>query len=450
MVRDKLSIDKDSEVSIRLISRREKDGRTYNRPMVSEIAALIEGDIGPNMEKRDIIAFHQFLVDGYMMVESHRLNYIRFNQDRLRVDNYKNLSNAVGRGDIEPFSARARYIIPATFPGSDKWKQRGLPHAHTLLFLHREYKFHEPRDVDKIISAEIPNPIKEPILYTAVCEYMLHGPCGKEKLSSPCMVGENCSKHYPKPCTERTTVDGEGYPIYKRSKKGVTVKKDGSSYIRRNEEDPGRFDEIKRFYDCRYLSACEAAWRLQYHLPNEQHVVFDDNDFIDDIIDKSSKGVSRFLNWIGCNSSEQRDMQGPKCFEDIRIVDQVVCATFREACYKLGLLGDDKEYIDAIKQAAYWGSGFYLRNLFLTLLQSGTLSMPTTVWEETWQLLSDDIHYRQRKLLKNPALQLTDEELKNYALMDIENSLQLNGSSLIYFKACLFQILQQRHTIEKR
>ncbi|XP_074297028.1 uncharacterized protein LOC141627701 [Silene latifolia] len=127
-------------------------------------------------------------------------------------------------------------------------------------------------------------------------------------------------------------------------------------------------------------------------------------------------------------------VKGPKCFEDIGTVDEYVCATFREACYKLGLIGDDREYIDAIKQAADWGSGFYLRNLFSNLLQSGKLSMPTTVWEETWQLLSDDILYRQRKLLKNPALQLTDEELKNYALMDIENSLQLNGSSLTRFQ----------------
>ncbi|XP_074314966.1 uncharacterized protein LOC141651143 [Silene latifolia] len=188
-----------------------------------------------------------------------------------------------------------------------------------------------------------------------------------------------------------------------------------------------------------------------YHLPDEQPVVFDNDNFIDDVVDKSSMGVSQFLNWMGCNSSEQWDMQvakellyckfptkfvwkkkerqwslrkkgftigrlvhvppncgepyfmrivlnhvkGPKCFEDIKTVDEVVCPTFREACYKLGLIGDDREYFDAIKQAADWGSGFYLRNLFSTYYSL----------------------------------------LKNYALMDIESSLQLNGGNLTRFQA---------------
>jgi hypothetical protein len=52
-------------------------------------------------------------------------------------------------------------------------------------------------------------------------------------------------------------------------------------------------DEIKKYLDCHYVSALEAAWRifkfdmherfpiverLQYHLPNMQMVLFDDDD----------------------------------------------------------------------------------------------------------------------------------------------------------------------------
>ncbi|XP_074314425.1 uncharacterized protein LOC141649639 [Silene latifolia] len=389
MARDKLTVNTDSKVSIKLLSRRPSCGRTYSFPTVSEVAALIEEDIGPHMEKRDIIvrrscsglqriselhslytppplqypllipsgedgyrpgilysvssigvstsdqpreettcrewfayhllerppdvefqtillsgkAFHQFLVDCYMLVESHRLNFIRFNQDRLRADNYKNLSNVVGRGDLEPSSASTRFIVPASFPRvvyTIEFQNRGLPHAHIVLFLHREDKFPTVADVDKIISAEIHDLTTDLVLHSVVCEYMLHGPCGKAKPSSPCMVGDKCSKYFPKSCIKkqrltlllkyRAHINVEWCNqsrsikyLFKYINKGSDRVTMQSSYTRRNEEDPGRFDEIKRFYDCRYLSACEAAWRifgidihyrtpaierLQYHLPD--------------------------------------------------------------------------------------------------------------------------------------------------------------------------------------
>ncbi|WOG82414.1 hypothetical protein DCAR_0101578 [Daucus carota subsp. sativus] len=40
---------------IRLIGRRDYDGRTYNLPTASEVAALIVGDIKGNSDKRDIV-----------------------------------------------------------------------------------------------------------------------------------------------------------------------------------------------------------------------------------------------------------------------------------------------------------------------------------------------------------------------------------------------------------
>nr|KAJ0214746.1 hypothetical protein LSAT_V11C400224410 [Lactuca sativa] len=43
------------DMKLRLIGRREQDGRTYNLPTTSEVAALIIGDISDSIEKRDII-----------------------------------------------------------------------------------------------------------------------------------------------------------------------------------------------------------------------------------------------------------------------------------------------------------------------------------------------------------------------------------------------------------
>ncbi|KAK9669431.1 hypothetical protein RND81_13G129500 [Saponaria officinalis] len=120
-------------------------------------------------------------------------------------------------------------------------------------------------------------------------------------------------------------------------------------------------------------------------------------------------------------------VKGPTSFEDIRTINGVL------ACYALGLLGDDKEYIDAIIEASFWGSSFYLRSLFATLLLSGSVAKPEIVWEKTWHLLSDDILYKRRTILQNQELQLSDDELKTYALLDIEAALQSNGSSLQKF-----------------
>ncbi|XP_074309151.1 uncharacterized protein LOC141643752 [Silene latifolia] len=556
-------------------------------------------------------AYHQFLVDGFASVESHRLKFIRYNQDLLRVDNYNNLRRVIERGDVEPSSAGSRLIVPSslvgggpymrvnyldtmticrwfgypdlfiTFTCNPKWpeitrfvknrglnpedrpdilsrvfkikleelmidlkerhifgrvradlrsfisQKRGLPHAHILLFLHREDKFPEAADIDKIISAEIPNPVENPMLHAVVCTHMIHGPCGTAKPRSPCMVGSTCSKHFPKKCTERTTIGEGDYPIYKRSKTGPTIYKDqvaldnGSvvpynpylllkyrAHI--NVEWCNQSKAIKYLF--KYINkgsdrvTMQSSYRRRndqfpeqtpmhrkaaaFTFPANESVVFYDEDPIDEVLEKSSMGVSKFLSWMKINSSEEEELQiakdllycqfptkfvwnkdqrewtlrkqnfkigrlqhvpptcgelyfmrtmlnhvkGPKSYEDIRRVNGTLYDTYREACYAYGLIGDDKEYIDAIEEASEWASGFYLRNLFATLLLSGTLSTPSRVWEATWSLLADDILHRQRNILQNRGLELTDEELKNYALIDIEASLQLNGSSLARFE----------------
>nr|KAJ0206492.1 hypothetical protein LSAT_V11C500233160 [Lactuca sativa] len=67
-------------------------------------------------------------------------------------------------------------------------------------------------------------------------------------------------------------------------------------------------------------------------------------------------------------------VKGPTSFEEIRMVNGEICPSFRDACYALGLLDDDKEYIEAIKEASRSRSGYYLRFLFATMLLSHTLS----------------------------------------------------------------------------
>lgn len=75
-------------------------------------------------------------------------------------------------------------------------------------------------------------------------------------------------------------------------------------------------DETKMYYDCRYLSSYETAWRifcfdvnykepavecLNFHLPNEQVVIFDDDDSIDDVLNKPNIQKTKFLAWMDAN-----------------------------------------------------------------------------------------------------------------------------------------------------
>ena len=80
-------------------------------------------------------------------------------------------------------------------------------------------------------------------------------------------------------------------------------------------------DEIQEYYDCRYLSACEAAWRiygfdihyrfppverLPFHLEGEQSVIFDASQSIDVTLDKASVNDTKFVAWMELNQTDKK------------------------------------------------------------------------------------------------------------------------------------------------
>ena len=196
-----------------------------------------------------------------------------------------------------------------------EFQKRGLPHAHILLFFHPSSKYPTPDDIDRIISAEIPDPVKQPELYNLVKAHMLHGPCGLANEISPCMRDGRCSKYYPKRFQSVTVVDQEGFPVYRRRKNGRTIEKSGVifnnshvvphnpslllkyhahinmewcnqvssikylfKYINKGSDRIGaviepiegqpslsehqKLDDIKEYLNCRYVSTSEACWRI--------------------------------------------------------------------------------------------------------------------------------------------------------------------------------------------
>ncbi|CAD6890591.1 unnamed protein product, partial [Tilletia caries] len=51
---------------------------------------------------------------------------------------------------------------------SVEFQKRGLPHVHLLLFLKDRDRLNSARAIDSAVCAELPDPIQEPELHTAV------------------------------------------------------------------------------------------------------------------------------------------------------------------------------------------------------------------------------------------------------------------------------------------
>ncbi|KAL7084236.1 hypothetical protein ACP275_14G212700 [Erythranthe tilingii] len=444
-----------------------------------------------------------------------------------------------------------------------EFQKRGLPHAHILIFLHPDYKYPNSEDIDKIISAEIPDENEDPVLYSYVSSLMIHGPCGVFNPTALCMEDGKCTRHFPKKFNDRTSNDKDGYLLYKRRDNGRVVRKGKNDvdnrfvvaynpylmkrykahinvewcnqsrsikylfkYINKGHDrvtasfygaEAENYDEIKMYYDCRYLSPCEAVWRifmfdvhfrepaverLPIHLPNEQIVFFDGDEPLESVVERPHVQRSKFLAWMEANSTYNEAkgltyaefptkfvwkqplrawnprkngfsvgrihyvapesgelyylrillniIKGSSSYTELRTINNMVYPTFRDACYAIGMLDDDKEYIDGIEEASQWGFAKFLRNMFTTLLLSNQMARPENVWDKTWHFLSDDILRMQRTLLQREDLQLDEDDLKNFALVEIENKLQSSNKSLDDFPTMPFPNMSLLPQIQNR
>ncbi|XP_071705086.1 uncharacterized protein [Rutidosis leptorrhynchoides] len=132
-----------------------------------------------------------------------------------------NLMNDIMKGNIFRTCEAGIHII--------EFQKCGFLHVHILIWLTRAYKCKTPEDINDLISSEIPNEAHDPEGYKAVTEYMLHSPCGRKHKDAPCMIDNQCSKHFPKSYYAETTIDEDGYANYRRRNNGVNVTKGKST-----------------------------------------------------------------------------------------------------------------------------------------------------------------------------------------------------------------------------
>ncbi|XP_074322989.1 uncharacterized protein LOC141659946 [Apium graveolens] len=421
--------------------------------------------------------YQQYVVDAYSCIEQARLWWLRTHKTNLRSDLYTTLAKKVVNGGVDAANVGKGFVLPTNFLGSKRYMQqnfqdtlavcrvvghpdvfltmtfnsqwneinemmkslpgcsahdspdiiarvfhlkleqliddiknkryfgncigvefqkRGLPHVHMLIWLDAESKRNLTANVDKYVSAEIPDPINDPVAYDA---------------------GHN-----------RATVE-----ISSQRTQSV------------NEEQV--VDEIKAYFDGRYICASEAAYRilsfpihyrsisvlrLSFHLLGEKSCTFTESDNLERVVRREQYKHSQLeafflLNQTDPNSRRYTydeipqyyvwnetdriwtmrkkgkqigrmlythhtagelwylrllfsNVRGPTSFQSLKTINGVCCRTFKDACKILGLL-DDNEWHSVLRDCSVGGFPEQIRQLFVHIIVNCQVTYLKRLWQ---------------------------------------------------------------------
>ncbi|XP_050212521.1 uncharacterized protein LOC126664257 [Mercurialis annua] len=231
---------------------------------------------------------------------------------------------------LSKYIKNGKYFGPiSAFLYTVEFQIRGLPRIHCLIWLATSQKPLTIAQIDNFICAELPDPEVDLQCSKLVIKFMIHGPCGVLNEKSPCMRKGKCSKHFPKKFRDETYMDEKGFGIYKRRDNGMYVEKmyisKGSDRVRAvlengsdaTGEKTAPRDEVKNYLDCRYISPCEAAWRifefpiqhrepavekLVVHLPNMNSVYFNEHVGIRSLYYNANNRKTMLTEWFSINA----------------------------------------------------------------------------------------------------------------------------------------------------
>ncbi|XP_074377754.1 uncharacterized protein LOC141719277 [Apium graveolens] len=122
--------------------------------------------------------------------------------------------------------------------------------------------------------------------------------------------------------------------------------------------------------------------------------------------------------------------KGATSFRDLRTINGRTYNTYKGTCEVLGLLKDDNQWHSVLRENAESGMPFQLRSMFVHILTNCPVADPLKLWTDNWKFLSDDILYNKWKKSGNVELKLSDADLENYTLAEVEKLLNGVGKSL--------------------
>ncbi|XP_048431135.1 uncharacterized protein LOC108868623 [Pyrus x bretschneideri] len=225
-----------------------------------------------------------------------------------------------------------------------------------------------------------------------------------------------------------------------------------------------------------------AVQRLCVHLSSDQNVIFKDNDNLNYVANQPNLESTMLTKWFEMNTQDPNARQlfyvefpskyvwnsdnkewtrrkngrcpgrvayvhpaagelyylrlllnyqkGSFCFDDLKTIRGVLQPTFQAACNLLGLLGDDKEWNNAMLEAIVTASSHQLRQLFVTLVLFCDVADPTTLFEAHWKMMCDDISIKMINAFGLQDMSKYEDELKNSLLYELEKLFVASNSSL--------------------
>ncbi|KAI9109781.1 hypothetical protein K1719_019411 [Acacia pycnantha] len=229
---------------------------------------------------------NSFIVDGYSMVESDRLDYIRKHQKELRVDLYSGITDALTRGETDPSSTGDELFYHLL----SQWR---TIHDSKLSRCYGHLCMGWRDDGHMVSRKGVKLDNRSVVPYNATLLKLFGGHLNIEK------TNQSRAIKY----------------LFKYISKGNDRVIAG---IYNKNDQPGSqqsFDEISHYLNCRYVSSCEASWRifgfdihhrhppverLSFHLPQQQSIYYKEGETMSSLVNNPRVKESMFL---ACNTT---------------------------------------------------------------------------------------------------------------------------------------------------
>ncbi|GJV60129.1 DNA helicase [Tanacetum coccineum] len=306
--------------------------------------------------------FQQYVVTAFCAIEQNRIDFIREHQNNIRNEYLSGIYDAINRGDIDGSDCGGRLILPQSFTGGPRYMYSHYLDALAICRVHGNPSFFITFTCN--------------VKWPEITEYMADFP-----LLTTTDRADIVDRVFEMKVQQFVRYLRDSYHVGQDSKQRVVFR------------DKDKLDDV--IVNTHLKKSTLTEW-LQYNEQNidGRHLTYLNfpNEFVWNSNGKySSRRRQRHKSSIGRliyvhpatgDLFYQRMLlchqKGCRSFPEIHKVNGIVYPTCRAACQALGLLEDDQEWENTMKEAACTATPAELRTLFAHILTFCQVTDPVT------------------------------------------------------------------------